>query len=208
MNESRVSSLESRVGELVNLDSGLGTRDSGLEFGFTLLELLVVLLIIGIVSSFAVLSTNLAGRDQSLDEESQRLLALLRLAGQEAVLQTEELAVQFDSNRYRFLRYEQNEWKPLEDDLFRERTLPDTLHVDLQLEGRPIVLDAPDKDPDKSDMDKKDQPLTPQIVLLSSGEVSPFVLTLSKRSGDEQRVIKSVGDGSFELDPKADERSP
>ncbi len=57
--------------------------------GFTLLELLVVLVIIGIVSSFAVLSTGLATHDKPLDKEAQRLLALMQMAGEEAVLKTQ-----------------------------------------------------------------------------------------------------------------------
>jgi general secretion pathway protein H len=168
--------------------------------GFTLLELLVVLVIIGIVSSFAVLSTGLTGRDKPLGKESQRLLALMQMASEESVLKTEELGLTVSNDGYHFLRYEQNAWQPLEDDLFRERSLPDNLTLDLVLEGRPIVLDDPSLTDSKSKSDMKDaknKPKPPQILFLSSGEVSPFSLTLSEHPGTAQSVIKSVGDGSF-----------
>ncbi len=173
--------------------------------GFTLLELLVVLVIIGIVSSFAVLSTGLTARDKPLGKESQRLLALMQMASEESVLKTEELGLIVSNDSYHFVRYDQNAWQPLKDDLYRERSLPDNLTLDLVLEGRPIVLDDPSqtdsKATAKSDMkDAKDKPKPPQILFLSSGEVSPFTLTLSEHPGAAQSVIKSVGDGSFTVD--------
>ena len=172
--------------------------------GFTLLELLVVLVIIGIVSSFAVLSTGLTNHDKPLGKESQRLLALMHMASEESVLKTEELGLTVGNDGYHFMRYRQNAWQPLEDDLFRERSLPDNLTLNLVLEGRPIVLDAPSqtdsKATAKSDMkDAKNKPKPPQILFLSSGEVSPFTITLSEHPGTAQSVIKSVGDGSFTL---------
>jgi general secretion pathway protein H len=171
--------------------------------GFTLLELLVVLVIIGIVSSFAVLSTGLTGRNKPLDKESQRLLALMQMASEESVQKTVELGLTVSNDGYHFQRYDydQNTWQPLEDDLFRERSLPDDLTLDLVLEGRPIVLDDPsmtDSDTE-SDKDKKKKPTPPQILFLSSGEVSPFTLTLREHPGTAESVIKSVGDGSFTL---------
>lgn len=178
--------------------------------GFTLLELLVVIVIIGIVSSFALLSTGLVSHDQPINKESQRLLALLQMASEESVLKSEELGLMVSTDGYHFVRYDQNAWQPMDDDLFRERSLPDHLTLNLVLEGRPIVLDDPAADSDtkaKSDTedskdskdtkDAKDKPNPPQIVFLSSGEVSPFALTLSERPGTTESVIKSVGDGSF-----------
>ena len=170
--------------------------------GFTLLELLVVLVIIGIVSSFAVLSTGLTDHDKPLGKEAQRLLALMQMASEESVLKTEELGLTVGNDGYHFMRYQQNAWQPLKDDLFRERRLPDNLTLNLVLEGRPIVLDAPSQTDSKSKTDTKDaknKPKPPQILFLSSGEVSPFAITLSEHPGTAQSVIKSLGNGSFTL---------
>ena len=48
--------------------------------GFTLMELLVVLVIIGVVTGGALLSFGLLGQDRRLTEEADRLAALLELA--------------------------------------------------------------------------------------------------------------------------------
>ena len=111
--------------------------------GFTLLELLIVLVVIGIMSSFAVLSVGTADRDKPLAKETQRLLALMRMASEESVQRTEQLGLRIDNDSYRFLIYDQNTWQSLEDDLFRERSLPDNIIMTLVLEGRPIVLEEP-----------------------------------------------------------------
>lgn len=171
--------------------------------GFTLLELLIVLVVIGIISSFAVLSTGLADRDKPLGKETQRLLALLRMASEESVQHGDELGMRIDGSGYRFMRYDRDAWKPLDDDLFRERELPPEISVKLELEGRPIVLDNPDSsdsDAASKDEEKKGdkKPLAPQIVFLSSGEASPFVLTLSEHDAPPF-YIKSDGNGDFSL---------
>ena len=126
----------------------------------------------------------------------------MQMASEESVLKTEELGLTVGNDGYHFMRYQQNAWQPLKDDLFRERRLPDNLTLNLVLEGRPIVLDAPSQTDSKSKTDTKDaknKPKPPQILFLSSGEVSPFAITLSEHPGTAQSVIKSLGNGSFTL---------
>ena len=174
--------------------------------GFTLLELLIVLVVIGIISSFAVLSTGLADRDKPLGKETQRMLALLRMASEESVQRGTELGMRIDGSGYRFMRFDRDAWKPMEDDLFRERDLPAEISVKLELEGRPIVLDTPDSSDTTTSTTKTDaktKPQAPQIVFLSSGEVSPFVLTLSEHDALPQ-YIKSTGAGDFTLNTTLD----
>src|SRR3569623_144089 len=100
--------------------------------GFTLLEVLVVILIIGVIISFAALSIHRA--DNSVEEETQRLAALIKLGSQEAVLQGREFALEFDGEQ----------WQPLaDDDILRPRTLPFDVVIDLKLEGEQLALATP-----------------------------------------------------------------
>jgi len=104
--------------------------------GFTLLELLAVIVIIGIIISFASLSI---GQNSSriVQDEAERLHGLIQLAGEEAVLQGRELALEFDHDRYRFLELGKEDWQPVEeDDLLRERPLPEAVELELFLEVR------------------------------------------------------------------------
>lgn len=150
--------------------------------GFTLLELLVVLLIIGVLISFAVLSISRA--DNAVEEEAQRLAALIKLASQEAVLQGRELAIEFDGDRYDFLAFDGTEWQPLDDDeLLRARTLPFDVIVELEIEGERLSLSTVQGE------QKGAGNAPPRIFLLSSGEMSPFNLIVRKTAeGDAYRL--------------------
>ena len=177
--------------------------------GFTLLEVLVVLLIIGVLSSLAVLSSGLAARNGPLEEESRRLLALMRFAAEEAVLRTEELALNIDGNGYQFLILVDNAWQPLEDTTLRPRDWPEDLHAELTLEGRDVDLQLPgdaddaDEDGEKGD----DSKVRPQILILSSGELSPFTLTLTDEARQIRRSLRGSLLGKLELiDPDAEAR--
>lgn len=152
--------------------------------GFTLLELLVVLVIVGITLSFAVLSLGLRSDKDIVLEESRRIAALMRLASEEAIVQGRELAMQFDGTSYRFLVLDKNRWQAIEaDEVLRERSLPEGLQADLVVES----------------VGKTSAASSGRLVYFySSGEVSPFQLSLqdSQRkyhyyvNGDAQGLIR------------------
>jgi general secretion pathway protein H len=155
--------------------------------GFTLLEVLVVVIIIGVVISFAVLSIN--SDDKTLEEEARRLQALIGLAGQEAILQSKELALQFDEDGYEFLAFDGEKWQPVTDDqILRPRKLPDTVAVDYEPEGQKLTLKG---------MDEEAKP--PRIYFLSSGEMTPFRLTLRRRGELDGYVLTGSARGKTEL---------
>jgi general secretion pathway protein H len=112
--------------------------------GFTLIEILVVVVIIGIISAAVLLSVNLAGgRDQDLEKESDRLLSLLNYAREQSELQTREYGVIFHQDSYQFVAYDARRglWREIyEDEVLRLRKLPDGLDVKLIVDARPVVL--------------------------------------------------------------------
>lgn len=144
------------------------------ERGFTLMELLVVLVIIGIIVSFAGLSVG-QHSSRSLQDEAERIYNLLRLASDEAVLQGNELALQFGRQDYRFMFLNGADWQPIEDDkLLRARELPPNLEVALEVEGA------------KANFSDEENP--PRILVLSSSEMTPFVLTLRLEDDEGYRI--------------------
>lgn len=143
--------------------------------GFTLLELLVVLVIIGIVLSFAVIT--LPRDDRGLEHETRRLAALIELTAQEAVMQGRELAVELNANGYSFVAFDGERWQSLADDTeLRARELPDALALDASVEGESIQL-SPDENEDEAEHAR--------IVALSSGEMTPFSVTLRQVEGEQ-----------------------
>ena len=118
--------------------------------GFTLLEILVVVLIIGVVTAGMLLSMSFAGRDTDLETESKRLLSLMNYAREQSELQTRDYGIYFGQHGYEFVVYDvrTGAWRSvLEDDALRARTLPSGLDFQLVVDARPIVLDETMKAP-------------------------------------------------------------
>jgi type II secretion system protein H len=111
--------------------------------GFTLLEILVVVLIIGIVTAGVLFSISFTGKDTELQTESKRLLSLMDYAREQAELQTRDYGVLFGQHGYEFVVYDvrTGAWRQVfEDDALSERTLPGGLDFKLVVDARPVVL--------------------------------------------------------------------
>jgi general secretion pathway protein H len=101
--------------------------------GFTLVEIMVVMVIIGI--TLGLVSVNaIPSPHQNLQAEASRIALLLQLARDEAIVRNRLVAFEADSEHYRFLVRNEKSWDPVtKDDLLRERAFkssPVTLLID------------------------------------------------------------------------------
>lgn len=89
--------------------------------GFTLLELLVVLVIAGILLGAVALNA-MPGNGQLVQDDAQRIALLLQAARDEAIVRNRAIAFEIDEQRYRFLIRQNDSWQTLtQDALLRER---------------------------------------------------------------------------------------
>ncbi|CAD6540778.1 GspH/FimT family pseudopilin [Paraburkholderia metrosideri] len=88
--------------------------------GFTLLEMMVVLVIAGLLVSLTALTMNRNPRTD-LNEEAQRLALLFESAGDEAQVRARPIAWQPLDGGFRFDQRTEDGWRPLRDDLLGPR---------------------------------------------------------------------------------------
>tara|TARA_Y100000768_G_scaffold157085_1_gene117234 strand:- start:5389 stop:5931 length:543 start_codon:yes stop_codon:yes gene_type:complete len=149
-----------------------------LERGFTLIEILVTITIIAVITSMSLLLFN-PPSDQTLKNESSKLQSLIQMASDEAIIQGKEIGIEFIHRGYRFLDLDPftEIWNTREDDhIFRERYFSEGINVDIKLENNEIEI--------RGKKENKLQRLFPHIILFSSGEISPFLITLAGENGE------------------------
>ena len=148
--------------------------------GFTLLELLVVIVIAGITLGLVSLNAMPSER-QVLQNDAQRLALLLQLARDEAIVRNRPIAFEAEKERYRFLIRDEQVWQLMtQDDMFRER----------EFKRAPVALSM---NPAQSD---RDYPV--RIVFGREPVDKPFVLTLAV--GDASVNIHADGIGHFTVE--------
>src|ERR1700680_1709676 len=95
--------------------------------GFTLVEILVVVVIMAIVISIAILAVGTTGRDTQLDEESRRIEGLVGLLHERALLEGRDFGLRIEPAAYEFVAYDgrRDRWMMLDQEReFRHRELP------------------------------------------------------------------------------------
>ena len=160
--------------------------------GFTLIEILVVVVIIGLLAVGAVLAIGTSKRDDALETEAQRLVALIGYVREHAELTTREFGLRCEGDQYEFLAFDPRRglWHDADaDDIMRGRNLPPGLRIRLRIEGRDVLLRPP----------KDTEPLLPQMMLFSNGDVTPFELTIGREGTPLQAVLASDDQGAVTL---------
>ena len=184
--------------------------------GFTLLELLVVVVIVAILFTYTTLAIRSDSPEDIIKKEAQRMERLVQLALEESILRGEEYGIEIFLDGYRFLRFDKNQWQPLSSDkILRQRELPLDMEMEVRLEDTEIVIDpaADALSGQKLDLnieaelgadkeEKEDSKKTkPQIYLLSSGEITPeFDIRFYILGVETSYFVQGFFDGSLKTE--------
>ena len=160
--------------------------------GFTLLEMLLVLAIVGILATVVALGFTDSGRHRHLRAEAERLARLVELARGEALRRNEIWGLRVAEGRFGFQRYDRatGDWievarrpfqaRPAEEAVtFRIATnAGDRERLDEQLQA--LADEA-------ANFDREDAE-PPDVAIFPGGEVTPFEVTVFLDRGERTRL--------------------
>lgn len=171
--------------------------DANHQAGFTMIEILVVLVVVGLLASLAIVNLGGGNERRELNSKIRELYVLMQTASEQAILNNEELGLQIDEQGYRFLVFDEQEqtWRSESERLFRGRDFPQWMSVTLFSEGDLPRLASRDEDDDEDDGNR----LRPDVVFYSSGETTPFELEFLATQSPDQ-VYRLVADGLDDIE--------
>ncbi len=170
--------------------------------GFSLIEILVVLLIIAFSSQLVVYAVS-DNAEEELEQRVLKLHAVINFASEYAVMNQQELGLYFNKDtkgtvQVELLRYDGKKWVELSGIQWSK---PISFDEDYKVEW--IINDLPWSQDnllaaidwqaligsDDDDLLELEKIKIPQVMLLSSGELSPFILELELAKEPEVKFI-------------------
>ena len=138
------------------------TRDRG----YTLLELIVVIFIIGLISGVILLRTGAMRFERKASVYAQQLESFLQVCQQQAILQPAVIGILFSADKYGayyFQEGKQAQWIALagKDNFWRAREIPNDIALSITAS---VAFHA--------------GVITPQIVIQPSGDLTPFSIDI------------------------------
>ncbi|MFY8273793.1 type II secretion system minor pseudopilin GspH [Pseudoalteromonas sp. SSDWG2] len=173
--------------------------------GFTIIEILFVMVIIALTANLVVYSID-DSQEEELEQAALALQTSINFASEYAILNQKQLGLYVDDNKYEFLTYADQKWQPLDEaeGILKAKEFAPPFLLTLNQEDLPWAQDSLLSEVDWKQLlgvDDDDflelQKMTiPQVMILSSGEVSPFQLRIEVQS-DEEDLLPYIVEGEF-----------
>lgn len=140
--------------------------------GFTLIEILVVILIIGITFSVALLAFGDFGASRKIRSAAEGFAQFLQVTHERALLESTTLQIQLKQTGYTIQRLNaQNRWQPLKNTYYRPHSLPPKTIISVAYGSK-----------------KPDQLV---IIMSASGDMTPFKVHFG--SAEKTRMATVIG---------------
>ena len=148
--------------------------------GFTLIEILIVIIIIGITIGFALIAFGDFGESRRILFSAEQLASTLKLAQQQAILETSTFGLRIDNNSYQILKFQNpSNWVPISNKgIFKITYFPKNTVITLKTSN-------------------KTSPGYPPIIINASGEMTPFTLGFSTNKETVMTMLIGNHDGGL-----------
>ncbi len=158
--------------------------------GFTLIEILVVMVIVGLLAAIAVVNLGGGQERRQLENTVRELYLLMQTASEQAVVNNQELGLLVTDKGYRFVVYSDKEdnWAAQGERLFSPRSWPDWVVATAIIDNNLPRLAS------------GEGVARPDIVFFSSGEITPFELDFTIKDRDSELLkIEARGFGGLDM---------
>ena len=177
------------------------------EAGFTLLEIMLVIFLMGMMVTGVVMTISAVGPDKQLKTEAIRFIGVLELAEEEALLSSIEMGLVIADQEYQFVYLDDNDkWTALANSkLFAKKELDENMLLSLELAGlkaqdsflgsRKLFADDDGLFEQQDGLFEGDDEavrIEPDIFIYSSGEITEFTLTFTYLDAE-------LGDSSIQV---------
>lgn len=148
--------------------------------GFSLIEILIVIVILGITVGFALIAFGDFGESRRIIFAAEQLNNTLRLAQQQAILETSTLGLRIDNTSYQILRYQKaTQWQPISNKgIFKVYYYPKNTLITLKTNPAPLQG-------------------KPAIIIGPSGNMTPFTLSFGTKQENILTTLTGSHDGSL-----------
>lgn len=157
--------------------------------GFTLIEILIVMLIISIVGGVAMLSISF-NQNTHYKNLARQISTLLTLGEEQALLQANVYGLAFTNKTYQFYQFDSENkkapWHPVTEGPLGPHNIPAGIQITVKVHDKIIALD------------KKAETIKPQLILSTDGEIIPFTILIGKIDSPPHYQVIGYANGSLE----------
>lgn len=155
--------------------------------GFTLIEILIVIVIISIVSGVALVTLS-NNKTKQLESLAKQFTRLVTLAEQEAMLRPSTLGLALGDHYFQFLQYSPSDnnaypWQTLTSKNLGLHDIPGHVQIMLTINHERITLDG-----------------KPHIFISESGDITPFTMTFAKKGEKPAYVVRGDASGKVQTE--------